>query len=61
MWNLSHALARPLLTAALDFTLVHVPEPLPPALLTLRRWLRSWTVMGAVVTGMPRYGCDVGH
>lgn len=47
------------LLGALGFALVRVPEPLPPALVTLRRWLGSWTGIGAVITGMLRQSYDV--
>jgi hypothetical protein len=50
---------RALLAAALGFALVPVPEPLPPALVAVRRWLGSWQGIGAVVTGMLRQGYDV--
>jgi hypothetical protein len=50
---------RALLTAALGFALVRVPEPLPPALVTLRRWLGSWTGIGHIATGMARQGYDL--
>jgi hypothetical protein len=46
---------RALLIAALGFLKLRDP----PALVALRRWLDSWTGVGAVVTGMERQGYDV--
>jgi hypothetical protein len=50
---------RALLTAALGSQLVRVPEPLPPALMSLRGWLGSWTGIGHIATGMARQGYDL--
>jgi hypothetical protein len=46
---------RALLVAALGFLQVRLA---PPEVAPLRRWLDSWTGIGAVVTGMTRQGFD---
>ena len=47
---------RALLTAALGFTQVRHQ---PPEVAPLRRWLDTWTGIGAITTGMARQGFDV--
>jgi hypothetical protein len=47
---------RALLVAALGFLQL---RQAPPEVAPLRRWIDSWTGIGAVVTGMERQGYDV--
>jgi hypothetical protein len=47
---------RSLLLAALGF--LQLREP-PPEVARLRRWLDSWTGIGAVVAGMEHQGYDI--
>jgi hypothetical protein len=47
---------RAVLVAALGF--LQLPEQ-PPAVAMLRRWLDSWSGLGAVVVGMERQGYDL--
>jgi hypothetical protein len=47
---------RALLVAALGFLQL---RRAPPEVAPLRRWLDSWTGLGAVVAGMERQGYDV--
>jgi hypothetical protein len=50
---------RSLLVAALGFALLSAPEPVPPAITELRRWLDSWRGLGLVAGGMARQGYDL--
>src|SRR5262245_48567021 len=49
-----------LLLAALGFLRLEVaPEPMPPALFALHRWLDSWVGIGLIEQGMYRPGYDL--
>jgi hypothetical protein len=46
--------------AGLGFLRLDVrPESMPPALLTIHRWLDSWVGIGLVERGMARQGYDL--
>ncbi len=48
----------PLLTA-LGFALLRAPEPVPPVIAELRRWLDTWKGIGLIAGGMARQGYDL--
>jgi hypothetical protein len=50
---------RVLLTAALGFTLVRWPDPVPPVATLVATWLDSWRGLGAILAGMTAQGFNV--